>query len=96
METEKIRFAKSAMKNATNLMLAFSAGYDDREVYLDKEFEPGGSEEIVDADIAPLELTALELSDIVLSFNNLRKFMDNEAVTQADYRKKLNKGRIDK
>jgi hypothetical protein len=59
---------------------------DDRKgVYFDRGYNSGGSNPIVDADVADLDLTAAQVGSWITLLEQLEKFFTNQSVTQADY-----------
>ena len=71
------------------------AGIDAREVFNDREYYPAGSDELIDADVSGLEITAAEVLAAMVLFENFLKFLDDQAITADDYRATLNAMRTD-
>jgi hypothetical protein len=63
--------------------------------YFDRGYNSGGADPIIDDDISSLNVTATEAADMITLMEQLQKFFDNQAVTQADYDATLNKFRRD-
>lgn len=63
---------------------------------LDTWFDRGYSGVITDEAIAGSGLTAAQLTDAIVLFEQLRKFRDNEAVATGDYGATMNRLRSDR
>jgi hypothetical protein len=59
--------------------------------YFDRGYNVGGSDPIIDDDIASTGMTAAEMADMITLAQQFANFLDNAAVTQADYSSTLNK-----
>jgi hypothetical protein len=91
----KIEFATKVKEFCTAIMYAHIQGYDAREIYNDRQYNPGGSDAIIDADVASLGVKAIDIEHAMVLFENLQKFMDSLTPSVADYRGYLNKMRED-
>lgn len=91
----KIEFATKVKEFCTAIMYAHIQGYDAREIYNDREYNPMGDDPIIDADVVSLGIKAVDIEHAMQLFENLQKFMDNLAPATAEYREYLNKMRAD-
>lgn len=91
----KLEFAKKVQEFCTFIISNHNLGFDAREVFNDREYNPSGANEIIDADVAELEIMAADVTNAMVFFENLQKMLDNQAITTADYRESLNKMRTD-
>lgn len=55
------------------------------QYYIDNIFGSGGAEEIIDADLTDVGITAAQLASFVTFAENLDKFLNNQVATQADF-----------
>jgi len=91
----KIEFATKVKEFCTAIMYTHIQGYDAREIFNDREYNPAGANEIIDADVMSLGIKAVDIVNAIVFFENLQKLMDNQAPTAADYRASLNAMRED-
>ncbi len=93
--SKKIDFADKVIKLCTAIIEAHVKGYDMRDIFNDREYNPGGVNAIIDNDISSLEIKAEDVTKAMQFFENFQKMLDGQQVTVADYRVTLNKMRID-
>ncbi len=56
-----------------------------RQYYIDNTFGSGSEEEILDADLVEVGITAAQLASFITFAENLDKLLDNQVPTQGDY-----------
>ena len=95
MASAKFNFGSKSQSIATSLAQAVNDAADIVSVYFDRGYDSGGSDPIVDGDIAGLNITATQVGAAITLFQQLANFVDNAAVTQADYDATLNTIRSD-
>ncbi len=93
--TKKEKFATKIIEMATNVGYWADNAENYHGSYFDKGYNSGGSNEIVDADVASLEITASQLVSAMTFIENFNKFFENEVVAQADYKATINAIRTD-
>lgn len=94
--SEKIKFAEEvqAFSNEFSALVEKTPMF--QSVYADREYGSGLADEILDADIESLGITAVELAAFITPFaNQLFNFMNNLTVTAGDFSVTLNKLRTD-
>lgn len=91
----KLNFAKKVQEFCTYVIANHVQGYDAREVFNKRGYDPGGDDPITDADVAELEITAADITAAMVFFENFQKMLDNQAPSIADYRDTLNDMRTD-
>lgn len=64
-------------------------------VYFDRGYNSGGSDPIIDADIAELNVTAADIAGMVTIAQQFRNFLNNVAVVTGDYDTTLSQLRSD-
>jgi hypothetical protein len=65
------------------------------DVYFDRGYDSGGSNPIIDDDLASLGITAAQLAALITLAQQLANFLGNSAVATADYGATLNASRTD-
>lgn len=87
MATQKELFALellSVAQTATSEVMDKVADVD--SLYFDNGYNSGGSDPIVDADLAAFNgLTAAQVGSVITAFQQLDNFFNNSAVTTGDY-----------
>jgi hypothetical protein len=92
---QKQSYARQLIADA-NEIAALKRKISDRYgVYFDRGYNSGGSDEIVDADVADLNVTAAQISSWITLLEQWGKFWDNQAVTTGDYDATMNALRQD-
>ena len=86
----KLDFAQGIVNYCTAMAQNADFGINARTVFNDRGYNPGGSDPILDEDVAPLGITAAQLLLGVVFFENLEKMLEGQAITVADYDKTLN------
>ena len=93
--SKKLDFATQLQRQVTLIAQAADKGDDLVTVYFDRTYNSGGADEIVDADLTTLEITAAQLGNAITFFQNLNKLLNNEDPANADYDATLNAVRTD-
>lgn len=94
--SEKIKFAESVQDFSIAISLLIEQLPKFQSVYADREYGSGGADEITDADLESLGITAVELAAFITPLAlQLVNFVSNQPVTQGDYSVTLNKLRTD-
>lgn len=88
-------FATKFTGSLTKLVQAADGCADAYKKYTTRTFAPSGADEITDANLANLGITAAELNSGMVLVENLNKFRGNIAPVQGDYESTLNKLRTD-
>jgi len=91
----KLTFAEQAQTNATAMSDLSDKLADLYSVYFDRGYNSGGSNPITNDDLASLGITAVQLGDMMTLAEQFANFLNNIAVTQADYDTTLNVMRTD-
>lgn len=92
----KITYAERVQAFSTTISQLVEQLPKFQSVYADREYGSGDADEITDADLASLGITAAELAAFITPFApQLINFMNNLAVAQGDYSVTLNKLRTD-
>lgn len=91
----KLTFAEQAQTSATTMSDLSDRLTDLYSVYFDRGYNSGGSNPIVDDDLASLGITAVQLGNMMTLAEQFANFLNNIAATQADYDTTLNAMRTD-
>jgi hypothetical protein len=94
-DQRKIKFVNNLQAKLTGLASIVDDIDTLREVYLDRGYESGGSDEITAPDIEGMDLSLAEVSEIATLLVDLNKFIKNQTVTQTDRSATLSKFRED-
>lgn len=90
--SKKITFADQALRLNKKIAEAMDQIAATSSAYFDNGFDSAGSDPILDTDLAERPgLTAADLSAFITLLNELNKFFEDGAVTQADYSATVNK-----
>jgi hypothetical protein len=81
--SQKLETAREIIRVAKSLATVADLGADVTQEYFD-------SSAFTDDDVAPLGITAAQLTSVITMLQELEKFFSNEAVTAALYRTTLN------
>lgn len=88
-------FAKKAQQISGDLANLISDAKDLTNIYFDRTYDSGGGDEIIDADLSGLGITAANLASFITLAQQLANFEENSAVTTGDYGNTLNIMRVD-
>lgn len=91
----KLTFTQDAQDFSTRLAALFAEAPDLEGVYFDRGYNGGGSDPIVDGDIAGLGVTAAQVTAFITMIQQLQNFAGNSAVTSGDYSATVNAMRTD-
>lgn len=91
----KVAFAKSAQQISTAIATIRAQCKTMNEMYFNRNYNSGASNVIQDSDLTSVEMTAAELSSFITTCQQFEKFLNNEEVTQGDYKVIINKLRTD-
>lgn len=93
---DKSTYVRKLMDAATRLSQVANEFGDLVSVYFDRGYNSGGSDELVDGDIASgLGITAVDVGNGVTLAQQLDNFLNNASVSTGDYDATLNKLRTD-
>lgn len=95
MNSRKLLFASKVQEFCTQVIGNHIKGYDARDIFNDRGYPPGEGDPIIDADVASLEIKAIDVTNAMVFFENFCKMLDGQQITVADYRSSLNKMRTD-
>ncbi len=95
MASRKNKFAVQCQSVDTTIARAIEDARALEETWSTRTYNAGGNDELVDADVAGLEITAAQVTAFIVLAGELAKLVDNEAVTQAYYSITLNAIRTD-
>lgn len=93
--SKKLDFAQAVQKSATSLAQVADEIINLQTVYIDRGYVGGGTDPIIDADIAVIGITAAEIGAVMTLATELSNFLNNSAVSTHDYDADLNKIRAD-
>jgi len=93
--SQKLTFVSKVQERATTLAQVADLVSDLVSVYFDRGYDSGGSDPVIDADLAALGITAANLTAFITLGQQLQNFLDNAAVATADYDATLNTMRTD-
>ena len=91
----KVEFIKAMQAEATALAKAAERLIDLREVFFDRGYNGGGADAITNADLGFAGLNTTTFDGVVNFITQLNNFLNNAAVSQADWFANLNKVRND-
>ncbi len=91
----KITYGAMAQIISNRLANAIDEGINLENVYFDRGYNSGGGNDIIDADIESLGITASNLAAFITLVQQLQNFANNQTVTEADYDSTLNIMRTD-
>lgn len=89
--TQKLDYAKRAKYLATQFAGVAKELRDLVEVWDDRFYGPGGTDEILDSEVEIEGVTADELYEFVLFCNNVKNLLDNAAVSTNNWSSIVNK-----
>ncbi len=95
MSGNKITFASQAQDVCNSLGQALNDCDNLFQTFFDRGYNSGGGDQIIDADIASLKITAADLGSFINLAEQINKLMNNQATTQADWFTTVNKMRTD-
>jgi hypothetical protein len=85
LNAQERAFVQRVQSNANKLADEIATAIELQAVYFDRGYDSGGANELVDADLADLFITATQLASYVTMAQQIENFRDNAAVTSADY-----------
>lgn len=91
----KLTFAEQIQGGATTFAQLGDKLADLESVYFDRGYDAGGVDPIADDDIVSLNITAAQLGAFITFAQQVKNFLNNLAVAQADYDATLNAVRTD-
>jgi hypothetical protein len=91
----KIVFTQQMQAAATKMAQVSDDLIDLRTIYFDRGYNSGAGS-IVDDDISALNVSASHVVNMITMIENLDKFLNASAITEADYDSTVNQMRTDK
>lgn len=91
----KLKFAGQAI-GLSNVIGKLASDLSDlNDVWADRGYNVGGADEIIDADVSGLNVTAVDIGGLVTIAQQFANFLNNVAVVKADYDSTVSKLRDD-
>ncbi len=91
----KLNFATQLQANITQFAQLMDRLGDNQSSYFDRTFQAGGANAIVDADVASLNITAVQVGSAITFIQQLQKLLANTAPTVGAYQTTIDQVRND-
>ena len=90
MSSQKVQYVQSMISAVTELDNLRTRLMEQYGMYWARGYNSGGSDPIADADIASLERTATQVSNIITMIDNINKLLSNQTPITGDYDTTIN------
>lgn len=95
MATKKELYTEHTLTILTALAQLAPAADEALSIWFARGYNSGGADELQDSDVAALGLTTAQVTAGIVAIEQFTRFVNNQAVTQADYGSTLDSLRTD-
>jgi hypothetical protein len=95
LNEQQVAYILYMQEKITELAQVCDKASDIAKVYFDRGYGTSGGQEIVDNDLTDYGFSAVDLANCITTLEQLNNFVSGAAITQADWKAKINKIRND-